>query len=75
MFLIALWPKSLVGATTATLERAIAPAQVAADRPADQIRHDVTPNPPPDALPLPGDETPEASGEAPEQAAPEEAAP
>jgi NADH-quinone oxidoreductase subunit M len=75
MFLIALWPKSLVGATTATLERAIAPAQVAADRPADQIRHDVTPNPPPDALPLPGDEPPEASGEAPEQAAPEEAAP
>jgi NADH-quinone oxidoreductase subunit M len=59
MFLIAFWPKGLVGATTATIERTIAPAQVAADRPADQIRAEVTPNPPPDALPLPGDETPE----------------
>jgi len=61
MFFIALWPKGLVGATTATLERAIAPAQVAADRPADQIRADVAANPPADALPLPGDEAPEAA--------------
>ena len=44
MFLIALWPKSLVGATTATLERTIAPAQVAAGRPADEIRAVVVPN-------------------------------
>jgi NADH-quinone oxidoreductase subunit M len=66
MFLIALWPKGLVGATTATLERAIAPAQVAADRPADQIRAVVVPNPPPAAQPLPGDEAAEpAAGAAP----------
>ena len=56
MFLIALWPKSLVGATTATLERTIAPAQLAAGRPADEIRAVVVPNPPPAAEPLPGDE-------------------
>jgi hypothetical protein len=67
MLLIALWPKGLVGATTATLERTIAPAQVAADRPADQIRAEVAPNPPPEAVPLPGDEEPEG---APEEAAP-----
>jgi len=56
MFLIALWPKSLVGATTATLERTIAPAQLAAGRPAEEIRAVVVPNPPPAAEPLPGDE-------------------
>jgi NADH-quinone oxidoreductase subunit M len=56
MFLIALWPNSLVGATTATLERTIAPAQLAADRPADEIRAVVVPNPPPIIEPLPGDE-------------------
>ena len=56
MFLIALWPKSLVGATTATLERTIAPAQLAADRPPDEIRAVVVPNPPPIIEPLPGDE-------------------
>jgi NADH-quinone oxidoreductase subunit M len=59
MFFIALWPKGLVGATTATLERALAPAQIAAERPADQIRAVVVPNPPPAAEPLPGDEEPE----------------
>ena len=37
MFFIALWPKALVGATQASTDRAIAPAQVAADRPAAQI--------------------------------------
>jgi len=68
MFVIALWPKGVVDATTATLERTIAPAQIAADRPADQIRAEVATNPPPEALPLPGDE-PEAApaGEAPAQ--------
>lgn len=60
MLFIALWPKALVGATTATLERAVAPAQIAADRPADQIHARVTANPPPEALPLPGDPTPAA---------------
>jgi NADH-quinone oxidoreductase subunit M len=66
MFLIALWPKGLVGATTATLERAIAPAQLAADRPADEIRAVIVPNPPPAAEPLPGDEEAEqAAGAAP----------
>ena len=56
MLFIALWPKGLVGATTASLERAIAPAQVAAGRPADQIharRRRRTRRP--YALPLPGD--------------------
>lgn len=67
MFVIAFWPKGVVGATTASLERAIAPAQVAAKRPADQIRAQVAPNPPPDALPLPGDQlpAPAPSGSAP----------
>jgi NADH-quinone oxidoreductase subunit M len=37
MFFIALWPKALVGATQASTDRAIAPAQIAADRPAAQI--------------------------------------
>jgi len=61
MLFIALWPKGVVGATTATLERTIAPAQVAADRPPDQIGAEVVPNPPPDAQPLPGDTVPEAT--------------
>jgi NADH-quinone oxidoreductase subunit M len=56
MLVIALWPNGVVDATTATLERTIAPAQVAADRPPDQIRAVVVPNPPPSARPLPGDE-------------------
>jgi NADH-quinone oxidoreductase subunit M len=58
MLVIALWPKGIVGATTATLERTIAPAQVAAGRPADEIRAVVVPNPPPAIQPLPGDEQP-----------------
>jgi NADH-quinone oxidoreductase subunit M len=37
MFFIALWPKALVGATQASTDRAIAPAQIAAERPAAQI--------------------------------------
>ena len=37
MLFIALWPKALVDATTPAVEQNIAPAQVAADRPADQI--------------------------------------
>lgn len=57
MGLIALWPQSLVGATRASVERAITPAQIALGRPADQIKATVTPNPPPEALPLPGDAT------------------
>ena len=56
MFLIALWPKGLVDATTATLERTIAPAQIAAERPADQIKAVVPANPPAIVQPLPGDE-------------------
>ncbi len=56
MLFIALWPGGLIGATTASLEDAIAPAQVAAGRPADQIDADVVANPPPEAVPLPGDE-------------------
>ena len=71
MLVIALWPKGVVDATTATLERTIAPAQVAADRPADEIRAAVVPNPPALAEPLPGDEepvAPEAAEAAPEPA-------
>jgi NADH-quinone oxidoreductase subunit M len=59
MLVIALWPKGLVDATTPTLERTIAPAQIAAERPAEQITGLVRPNPPPAALPLPGDPPPE----------------
>jgi NADH-quinone oxidoreductase subunit M len=59
MGLIALWPQGLVGATTASVERALAPSQILLERPADQIRASVTPNPPPSALPLPGDPVPE----------------
>ena len=55
MLFIALWPASLVGATKASVARAIAPAQSAAGRPADQIAAPVPVNPPPDVLPLPGD--------------------
>lgn len=58
MLVIALWPKGVVDATTPALERSIAPAQVAADRPADQVRATLTPNPPPEVLPLPGDPAP-----------------
>ena len=61
MLFIALWPKALVGATTASIERAVAPAQVAAGRPADQIRATVEANPPAYALPLPGDPVPETA--------------
>jgi hypothetical protein len=58
MGLIALWPQSLVGATTASVERALAPAQVVLERPQDQIRSAVVPNPPDYAQPLPGDPAP-----------------
>ena len=58
MLFIALWPKALVDATTASIERAEAPAHVAAGRPADQIHAVVPANPPADAKPLPGDPTP-----------------
>jgi NADH-quinone oxidoreductase subunit M len=61
MLFIALWPKAIVGATTASIERAVAPAQVAADRPEDQIRATVEADPPPEALPLPGDPVPETT--------------
>ena len=66
MFLIALWLKSLVGATTATLERIDRPGlQAAAGRPAEEIRAVVVPNLPPAVQPLPGDE--EAGEVAPSQ--------
>ena len=61
MLFIALWPKAIVGATTASIERAVAPAQAAADRPANQIRVVIEPNPPAHALPLPGDPIPETT--------------
>lgn len=63
MLVIALWPRGIVDATTPSVERAVAGAQIAADRPEDQIRYQPTANPPPEALPLPGDEVP-ASPEA-----------
>ena len=58
MLVIALWPSAIVGATRAPVAQAVAPAQVAADRPSDQIERPVVPNPPLYALPLPGDELP-----------------
>ncbi len=57
MLFIALWPASIVGATERSVARAIAPAQVAAGRPAGEILGPVRQNPPRDNLPLPGDET------------------
>jgi len=56
MLAIALWPAGIVGSTRAPVAKAVAPAQVAAERPTDQIEAPVVPNPPPRALPLPGDE-------------------
>lgn len=55
MLVIALWPQGIVGATSRSIERAISPAQVAADRSPDEILVRITPNPPAYALPLPGD--------------------
>lgn len=58
MLTIALWPRGIVDATTPSVERAVAAAQIAADRPADQIRFTPPVNPSPEILPLPGDEVP-----------------
>jgi NADH-quinone oxidoreductase subunit M len=68
MLFIAFWPAALVGATERSVERAVAPAQIAADRPPDTIAAPVEPNPPEYAVPLPGDEPPvdAASGATPE---------
>ena len=60
MLVIALWPRGVVDATRASVERALAAAQAAAGRPAEQIRGPVPQNPPPEALPLPGDEPEQA---------------
>ncbi len=68
MFFIAFWPTGIVGATRASVERAIAPAQVAAGRDADEIARPPTPNPPPQAVPLPGDEP--AAPDTPQEGAP-----
>jgi len=54
MLVLALWPGGLVGATRASVDRAIAPAQVAAGRPASQISASIAANPPAEDLPLPG---------------------
>lgn len=56
MFWIAIWPASLVGGSSRSVDRAIAPAQIAAGRPQAQIAAQVVPNPPASHLPLPGDE-------------------
>lgn len=68
MLFIALWPRGIVDATTPSVERAVAPAQIAADRPEDQIRYQPPVNPPPEVLPLPGDEVPLDAAAAPEEA-------
>ncbi|MGD9572239.1 MAG: NuoM family protein [Thermoleophilia bacterium] len=74
MLFIALWPQGIVGATTASVERALGAAQIAADRPEDQIQYRPPANPPAEALPLPGDEQPAETADdgttAPEEAAP-----
>jgi NADH-quinone oxidoreductase subunit M len=66
MGIIALWPQALVGATTASVDRALAPAQQVLKRPADQIRAEVEVNPPLAARPLPGDPPPEQTESAPQ---------
>ncbi|MEW6581300.1 MAG: NADH-quinone oxidoreductase subunit M [Actinomycetota bacterium] len=52
MLLLALWPASIAGSTRSSVERAIAPAQVAAGRPAAEVAAPVEVNPPEDHLPL-----------------------
>jgi NADH-quinone oxidoreductase subunit M len=56
MLVIALWPRGIVGATTPSVERAVAGAQIAADRPEAQIRYVPPTDPPAENTPLPGDE-------------------
>jgi NADH-quinone oxidoreductase subunit M len=51
MLAIAVWPNGIVRDTRPSLERALAPAQIAAGRPADQIRASVPTRPPAGALP------------------------
>jgi NADH-quinone oxidoreductase subunit M len=53
MGFIAFWPQALVGAISASVDNAVAPAQVAVGRPASEIHGLVIPNPPLAALPLP----------------------
>jgi NADH-quinone oxidoreductase subunit M len=73
MLVIALWPAAIVGATRGAVERAVAPAQIAAGRDVDQIARSAEPNPPPEVLPLPGDEP--ATIDAPGAAAEDDAQP
>ena len=63
MLFIAFYPAALVGATEASVSRAVAPAQIAADRPPEDIAEPVVPNPPPVVQPLPGDEPDPAAQE------------
>lgn len=70
MLAIALWPQGIVQTSERSVDRAIAPAQVALDRPADQIRASYDRNPPQEATPLPGDPAPEPPPGAPPQGAP-----
>lgn len=53
MGFIALWPQALIGAISASVDNAVAPAQVAVGRPPSEIHGIVLPNPPSAALPLP----------------------
>lgn len=71
MLVIALWPAGIVGSTQASVARALGPAQQAADRPPADILDPPIPNPPPEALPLPGDELePDPAAGAPAQETP-----
>ncbi len=60
MLAIALWPQGVLRTTGPTVDRVLAPAQVALNRPASQVRARVPVNPPEEALPLPGDPEPTA---------------
>ncbi len=62
MFVIALWPNAIVRQTRASVAKAIAPAQVAAGRPASEIAARVVDNPPLVNRPLPGDPAAQQSG-------------
>lgn len=53
MLFIAFWPQALIGASSASVDTAVAPAQVALGRPASQIKAIVPPNPLPALTPLP----------------------
>ncbi|MCB0881517.1 MAG: NADH-quinone oxidoreductase subunit M [Thermoleophilia bacterium] len=65
MGVIALWPHGVLRATEHSVERVVAPAQQALNRPASEIKAAVPANPPETSLPLPGDPLPQPTSPTP----------